>query len=40
MKAKAASLGMTVIYQGSPDFAPSAQTPIVDADLHQAPERR
>lgn len=31
MKAKAASLGMSVIYQGSPDFAPSAQTPIVDA---------
>jgi ribose transport system substrate-binding protein len=31
MKAKAASLGMSVTYQGSPDFAPSAQTPIVDA---------
>lgn len=31
MKAKAATLGMSVIYQGSPDFAPSAQTPIVDA---------
>lgn len=31
MKAKAAALGMSVIYQGSPDFAPSAQTPIVDA---------
>ena len=31
MKAKAASLGMSVIYQGSPDFAPSAQTPVVDA---------
>ena len=31
MKAKAATLGMTVLYQGSPDFAPSAQTPVVDA---------
>jgi ribose transport system substrate-binding protein len=31
MKAKAASLGMSVIYQGSPDFAPASQTPIVDA---------
>lgn len=31
MKAKAAALGMSVIYQGSPDFTPSAQTPIVDA---------
>jgi ribose transport system substrate-binding protein len=31
MKAKAAALGMSVIYQGSPDFAPSAQTPVVDA---------
>ncbi|HLI41085.1 MAG TPA: ABC transporter substrate-binding protein [Streptosporangiaceae bacterium] len=31
MKAKAASLGMSVIYQGSPDFSPSAQTPVVDA---------
>jgi ribose transport system substrate-binding protein len=31
MKAKAKSLGMSVIYQGSADFAPSAQTPIVDA---------
>jgi ribose transport system substrate-binding protein len=31
MKAKAASLGMSVTYQGSPDFAPSAQTPIVEA---------
>jgi ribose transport system substrate-binding protein len=31
MKAKAAALGMSVIYQGSPDFAPAAQTPIVDA---------
>jgi ribose transport system substrate-binding protein len=31
MKAKARSLGMSVIYQGSPNFAPSAQTPVVDA---------
>src|SRR5580692_3451402 len=31
MKAKAASLGMSVIYQGSPNFAPADQTPIVDA---------
>jgi ribose transport system substrate-binding protein len=31
MRAKAASLGMSVIYQGSPDFAPADQTPIVDA---------
>jgi ribose transport system substrate-binding protein len=31
MRAKAASLGMNVIYQGSPNFAPSDQTPIVDA---------
>lgn len=31
MKAKAAALGMSVTYQGSPNFAPSAQTPIVDA---------
>jgi ribose transport system substrate-binding protein len=31
MKAKAKSLGMSVIYQGSPDFAPASQTPIVDA---------
>ena len=31
MKAKATSLGMSVTYQGSPNFAPAAQTPIVDA---------
>lgn len=31
MKAKAKSLGMSVIYQGSPNFAPASQTPIVDA---------
>jgi len=38
MKAKAASLGMSVIYQGSPDFAPSAQTPIVDAICTRHPD--
>ena len=32
------ALGMSVIYQGSPDFAPSAQTPDRRRDLHQAPE--
>ena len=31
MKAKAAALGMSVTYQGSADFAPSAQTPVVNA---------
>ena len=31
MRAKAASLGMSVTYQGSPNFAPADQTPIVDA---------
>lgn len=31
MKVKARSLGMNVIYQGSPNFAPASQTPIVDA---------
>jgi len=31
MKAKAASLGMTVLYQGSPNFDPADQTPIVEA---------
>jgi len=31
MKAKAATLGLSVIYQGSPNFAPASQTPIVDA---------
>ncbi len=31
MKAKAKSLGMSVTYQGSPNFAPASQTPIVDA---------
>ncbi len=31
MKTKAASLNMSVIYQGSPNFDPSDQTPIVEA---------
>jgi ribose transport system substrate-binding protein len=31
MRAKAASLGMSVTYQGSPNFAPADQTPIVNA---------
>jgi ribose transport system substrate-binding protein len=31
MRARAKSLGMNVIYQGSPNFAPASQTPIVDA---------
>jgi ribose transport system substrate-binding protein len=31
MRAKAASLGMSVTYQGSPNFTPADQTPIVDA---------
>jgi ribose transport system substrate-binding protein len=31
LKAKAATLGMSVTYQGSPNFAPASQTPIVDA---------
>ena len=37
MKAKAASLGMSVIYQGSPNFAPASQTPIVDAICTEHP---
>src|SRR5580658_32581 len=37
MKAKAAALGMSVIYQGSPNFAPSSQTPIVDAICTEHP---
>jgi len=31
MRAKATALGMSVTYQGSPNFAPADQTPIVDA---------
>ncbi len=38
MRAKAATLGMSVIYQGSPDFSPSAQTPIVDAICTKHPD--
>jgi ribose transport system substrate-binding protein len=37
MKTKAASLGMSVTYQGSPNFAPSDQTPIVDAICTEHP---
>ena len=37
MKAKAATLGMSVIYQGSPNFAPASQTPIVDAICTEHP---
>ena len=37
MQAKAKALGMTVTYQGSPDFAPSAQTPIVDGVCSKHP---
>jgi ribose transport system substrate-binding protein len=37
MQAKAKSLGMTVTYQGSPDFAPSAQTPVVDGVCSKHP---
>lgn len=38
MRAKAAALGMSVIYQGSPDFSPSAQTPVVDAICTKHPD--
>ena len=37
MKAKATALGMSVTYQGSPNFAPSSQTPIVDAICTEHP---
>jgi len=37
MKAKAAALGMSVIYQGSPNFAPASQTPVVDAICTEHP---
>jgi ribose transport system substrate-binding protein len=37
MRAKARTLGMTVTYQGSPDFAPSAQTPVVDGVCSKHP---
>jgi ribose transport system substrate-binding protein len=37
MKAKAATLGMSVTYQGSPNFAPASQTPIVDAICTEHP---
>jgi ribose transport system substrate-binding protein len=37
MQAKAKALGMSVTYQGSPDFAPSAQTPVVDGVCSKHP---
>lgn len=37
MKAKAAALGMSVIYQGSPNFAAASQTPVVDAICTEHP---
>jgi ribose transport system substrate-binding protein len=37
MKTKATALGMSVIYQGSPNFAPASQTPIVDAICTEHP---
>jgi ribose transport system substrate-binding protein len=37
IKSKAASLGMSVTYQGSPNFAPSSQTPVVDAICTEHP---
>jgi ribose transport system substrate-binding protein len=37
MQAKAKALGMTVTYQGSPDFAPSAQTPVVEGVCSKHP---
>jgi ribose transport system substrate-binding protein len=37
MRAKARELGMSVTYQGSPDFAPSAQTPVVEGVCSKHP---
>jgi ribose transport system substrate-binding protein len=37
MQARAKKLGMSVTYQGSPDFAPSAQTPVVDGVCSKHP---
>jgi ribose transport system substrate-binding protein len=37
MKARAKQLGMSVTYQGSPNFAPASQTPIVDAVCTEHP---
>jgi len=37
MRTEARTLGMSVLYQGSPDFAPSAQTPVVDAMCSRHP---
>lgn len=38
MRAKATSLGMSVTYQGSPNFDPSDQTPIVNAICTKHPD--
>lgn len=37
MRTKARELGMSVIYQGSPDFAPDSQTPVVDGICSRHP---
>jgi ribose transport system substrate-binding protein len=37
MRAKASALDMSVIYQGSPTFSPSAQTPVVNAICSRHP---
>jgi ribose transport system substrate-binding protein len=37
MKTKAAALGMSVLYQGSPNFDPTDQTPIVEAMCSKHP---
>jgi len=37
-KAEAAKLGYTFLYQGSPDFTPAAQTPVVDAVCAKHPK--
>jgi len=37
MRAEAAKLGMSVIYQGSPDFSPDAQTPVVEGVCSRHP---
>jgi ribose transport system substrate-binding protein len=37
MQVKAKALGMSVTYQGSPDFAPSAQTPVVEGVCSKHP---
>ena len=37
-KAEAAKLGYTFLYQGSPDFTPAAQTPVVNAVCTKHPK--